>query len=499
MALDNLTTAGLKTVYALSNQPLSSGLKKELETKLNNFKKNNLSPSTVVPFTPEYLSELKKQDLLVVQAAEKAKNRGIGNWVFLSITVATVALAILAPLILLPLAGVLGILTITVSILYIKSLTDKNKAITNLANSVWNNLPKLAKIEENRKTEKESPFAILSRIPDIQINPPVTSNSKPINNSSDYPFICHVIKIDAETPMDNQPHVRTTASKMAMALNASFAECYGFNQNPRLHFQDSHPIIKNLVKFFNHDPYAKLNLQILTPILRQQDDQLGLYNHIANVFEWVRISETSPQLSGLNESNLMHIMTDPTVYIELTDPIRLSINNLCEEISHDNTPHSNETTSHPNYYNSNIASAHHYEAMAHQSWSQAMGSAHQNWGHNIAIAHGTWAHNMASAHVYRNLANHNLIQHENAVNQTNERFTAEKSALKKKLELSLVFEANTIIRNILRLENPNLSEIKSDLFRRISHTFQTIQISQETMGTLAQKIINTAKALNEAR
>lgn len=182
MALDHVAANSLKTVYSLSNQPFSTDLKKEFEGKLDNLQKRNQTTSSVVPFTPEVLSEIKTQHLMVTHAAEKTKKSNVATWVFLSLTVVAIALAVLFPMITLPLAAVFGILTITTSVLHVKSSTEKNKALTNLANSTFDHLQELAKIQESTASPSKNPFEVLFKMVTSQINPNSSSNTS--NNSS---------------------------------------------------------------------------------------------------------------------------------------------------------------------------------------------------------------------------------------------------------------------------------------------------------------------------
>lgn len=170
MALDNVAANSLKTVYALAHQPFSTDLKKELEAKIDNLQKRNQIASTVIPFTAEVLSEIKTHNLLVTHATEKLKKSNVATWVFLSLTIASIALAILAPMIALPLAAAFGILTITSSVFHVKNSTEKNKALTNLANFTIDHLPGLAKIQEIQKSPSENPFDILFRMTPAQIS-----------------------------------------------------------------------------------------------------------------------------------------------------------------------------------------------------------------------------------------------------------------------------------------------------------------------------------------
>lgn len=144
MPLDPLIANGLNTVYGLSHFSFSHDLKKKFETTID---KQQKTPT--VPLTAESLAQIQTHALIAHLASEKAKNSRIATWIFLSVTIAAVALAILAPMVMIPLAAVLGVLTILASAKTIKDGIEKNKALTNLARLTFKHLPELAQSQEN--------------------------------------------------------------------------------------------------------------------------------------------------------------------------------------------------------------------------------------------------------------------------------------------------------------------------------------------------------------
>lgn len=144
MPIDPTISNGLNTVYGLSHFPFSGDLKKEFETKIHKLQK-----TPTAPLTAESLAQIQTHALMVSLASEKTKNSRIATWIFLSVTVAAVALAILAPMVMIPLTAVLGVLTILSSAKTIKDGIEKNKALTNLARLTLNHLPQLAQSQEN--------------------------------------------------------------------------------------------------------------------------------------------------------------------------------------------------------------------------------------------------------------------------------------------------------------------------------------------------------------
>lgn len=346
MALDTVAANGLKTVYALSNRPFSSDLKKELEGKVNNLQKGNLPPSTVEPLSPELLEEIKNQGLLVVRTAEKSKKFSITTWVFLSLTIAAVALAILAPMIVLPIAGAFGIVTIVFSALYLKSSMEKNKELSNLAYLAFDNLPNLAKIQEQKDVAQKTSLQIPPKVKgkENKLNQSGNNNSNGTNNNSNgnnsnstnnnsNANNTQTRPTEQAPPVNQQPPLIADGHIMEEALQHALRERCGFQNVSQFHQRGQ--ICQNLLRYFNREPGAALNLNILSPLVHRVDDSLKLYNIIDNIFRGVRAYYNANNI-WWNGHNWMQTMRNPSNWIELTDTMKSHLSTIVHAIHPEN-------------------------------------------------------------------------------------------------------------------------------------------------------------------